>query len=108
VTLSYAKGWRLPGGGLKVGENSQQAIVRELMEEIGLTAYSSLELVGGFTHRPDFRRGAGSLFLVRGVRYRAHWSLEVKQVGEFELEALPTNTAPITRELLALAQHQLP
>lgn len=107
VTLSYAKGWRLPGGGQKPTEDSRDAMLRELREEIGLTSYSSLELVSGFTHRPDYRRGQSSLFVVRGVKYQPRWSLEVKEVGEFDPNELPTGTAGITRQLLALAQLQL-
>jgi 8-oxo-dGTP pyrophosphatase MutT (NUDIX family) len=108
VTLCYAKGWRLPGGGQRNGEESRDAMLRELREEIGLTAYTSLELVGGFTHRPDYRRGNATLFVVRGVRYRPRWSLEVQDVGEFNLDALPTGTAAITHELLTRSRDQLP
>lgn len=107
VTLSYAKGWRLPGGGQKATENSRDAMLRELREEIGVSGYSEIELVGGFTHRPDCRRGEASLFVVRGVQYRPRWSLEVRKVGEFDLHALPLDTARITRDLLALAKPQL-
>ena len=103
VMLSYAYGWRLPGGGKKKAEDSETAMLRELREEIGLTAYESIDHVTGFAHRPDHRRGTGSLFVVRGVRYQPKWSLEVKQVGEFSLDDLPTATATITRQLLALA-----
>jgi 8-oxo-dGTP pyrophosphatase MutT (NUDIX family) len=106
VTLSYAKGWRLPGGGQKRGEDSRAAMIRELREEIGLTSYAGMELVDRFAHRPDYRHGEASLFVVRGVQYRPCWSLEVKQVGEFDLNALPVDTAAITHKLLALAQHQ--
>jgi 8-oxo-dGTP pyrophosphatase MutT (NUDIX family) len=52
VTLSYARGWRLPGGGKKAAEDSRAAMLRELKEEIGLTSYESADLVSGFTHRP--------------------------------------------------------
>ena len=107
VTLSYAKGWRLPGGGQKTDEVSHDALLRELREEIGLTAHASVEIVGGFTHRPDYRPGQATLFIVRGVRYQPRWSLEVKDVGEFELDALPAGTAAITQELLVLAKDQL-
>jgi 8-oxo-dGTP pyrophosphatase MutT (NUDIX family) len=108
VKLSYANGWRLPGGGQKASESSGDAMLRELREEIGLTCYSSLELVGCFTHQPDYRRGRGSLFVVRGVRYQPRWSLEVREVGEFKLSELPVDTAAITHELLTLAELQLP
>lgn len=107
VTLSYAKGWRLPGGGQDPHENSLTAMLRELREEIGLTSHDSAELVSGFRHRPDYRDGTASLFVVRGVSYRPRWSFEVKEVREFELHDLPDNTARITRELLALAAADL-
>ena len=107
VTLSYAKGWRLPGGGQKRHEDSVTAMLRELREEIGMTDHESAQLVSGFKHRPDHRDGTAPLFLVRGVRYRPRWSLEVKKVGEFDLNALPIETAQITLELLNLARGEL-
>jgi ADP-ribose pyrophosphatase YjhB (NUDIX family) len=104
VTLSYAKGWRLPGGGRKVDEDPSAAILRELREEIGLIAYTAIETVCDFEHRPDFRRGEATLFVVRGVQYQPRWSLEVKAVAALELSALPTSTAAITHTLLGLAK----
>jgi 8-oxo-dGTP pyrophosphatase MutT (NUDIX family) len=108
VTLSYARGWRLPGGGQKATEDSRTAMLRELREEIGLTSYESADLVSSFAHRPDYRSGEASLFVVRGVRYEPRWSFEVKAVGEFCLRDLPTDTAQITRQLLALAVGHIP
>jgi 8-oxo-dGTP pyrophosphatase MutT (NUDIX family) len=107
VTLSYAKGWRLPGGGLKAGEDPSKAILRELREEIGLAAYVSAEPICEFEHRPDFRHGDATLFVIRGVKYRPRWSLEVRAVAEFHPSDLPHNTASITHKLLALAEPQL-
>ena len=104
VTLSYAKGWRLPGGGRKADEDPSAGILRELREEIGLTAYTDLEPVCDFEHRPDFRYGEATLFVVRGVQYQPRWSLEVKAVAAFDLSALPTRTAAITHRLLGLAK----
>ena len=103
VRLSYVSGWRLPGGGTKKAEDDTAAMVRELREEIGLSDYASLHRVTKFQHRPDHRRGTGTLFVVRDVRYRPQWSLEVKQVGEFWLDDLPVSTAKITRQLIAMA-----
>lgn len=103
VRLSYARGWRLPGGGQRAAEDARTAMLRELREEIGMTDFDSMELVTGFEHRPDFRQGQGSLFVAKGVRYRApRWSFEVKELGEFDLSSLPADTATITFRLLAL------
>jgi 8-oxo-dGTP pyrophosphatase MutT (NUDIX family) len=104
VTLSYAKGWRLPGGGRKANEDPVAAILRELSEEIGLTAHETIEPVCDFEHRPDFRRGQATLFIVRGVEYQPRWSLEVKAVKAFDLSALPIDTAAITHRLLGMAK----
>ena len=104
VTLSYAKGWRLPGGGRKADEDPFEAILRELREEVGLIAYTDIEPVCDFEHRPDFRHGQATLFVVRGVQYQPRWSLEVKAVEAFDLSSLPTSTAAITHRLLGLAK----
>ncbi len=103
VTLSYARGWRLPGGGRKRGEADEQAMLRELREEIGMTSHGGIEKVARFSHRPDFRQDRSSLFIVRDVAYRPKWSLEIKAIAEFDLEALPHDTAHITRRLIAAA-----
>jgi 8-oxo-dGTP pyrophosphatase MutT (NUDIX family) len=51
------------------GGHSRTAMLRELREEIGLTSFESAVLVSGFSHRPDYRRGEGAIFVVQGVRY---------------------------------------
>jgi 8-oxo-dGTP pyrophosphatase MutT (NUDIX family) len=107
VTLSYADGWRLPGGGRKAGESPVRAVLRELEEEIGMTAYAGIEMVGEFHYRPDFRHAEGTLFVVRGVTYQPRWSLEVKAVAAFDLSALPPDTAEITNTLVDKARHAL-
>ena len=103
VTLSYARGWRLPGGGRKRNEDAETAIRRELVEEIGMTACGALRKVARFSHQPDHRRDRSSLFIAQDVRYRPHWSLEIKAVREFDLDKLPADTAPITLRLIDAA-----
>ena len=100
VTLSYVRGWRLPGGGLKRGEDPREAVLRELREEIGLTAHGAVELVTAFDHYPDFKKDRSSLFVVRDVQYVPRWSLEVAEVGEFPLDELPQGLSRVTRRLL--------
>ncbi len=108
VELSYARGWRLLGGGRKPNEDPERAIIRELQEEIGLQSYSGIQKVTDFEHRPDFRKSHSSLFVVRDVVYRPRWSLEIKAVAEFHPGELPRDTAPITLRLLAEARDLLP
>jgi 8-oxo-dGTP pyrophosphatase MutT (NUDIX family) len=95
VRLTYAKGWRLPGGGRGRGEDPQSGVLRELREEIGLTGYGSVERVDAVAGE------LGELFLVTGVRYVPRRSFEIDDVGAFDPAALPAEAAPITRANLA-------
>lgn len=104
VRLTYSTGWSLPAGRRKTGEAASDAIIRELKEEIGLVGFASLEPKGAFEHRPNYRRASTELFVIRGVRYRAPaWSLEVEEIGEFELHALPDDLPRFSRRQLQTA-----
>src|ERR1700741_3994806 len=56
VKLRYAPGWRLPGGGQGVGEDPRDAVLRELREEIGLTAHGRVRLAVELDELADFKR----------------------------------------------------
>ena len=99
VRLSYARGWRLPGGGVEEGEADEGAALRELREEIGMSGFDGIERV------PAGYRG-GPLFVVRGVRFEPRWSLEVREVRAFAPDALPADTAPVARRMIAAAKAQ--
>lgn len=103
VKLSYARGWRLPGGGVERGERPEQAVLRELREEIGMTSHGAVREVAEFQQRVDFKRDTSTLFIVEDVCYEAVWSLEVKEVRAYDLDVLPADLAPITRRLLRTA-----
>jgi ADP-ribose pyrophosphatase YjhB (NUDIX family) len=103
VTLSYARGWRLPGGGRKADEPAEEAVLRELREEIGMTSHGAVRKVANFSHRSDHRKDRSSLFVVEDVAYEPRWSLEIKAVKEFDPDDLPPDSAPITRRLVAAA-----
>jgi 8-oxo-dGTP pyrophosphatase MutT (NUDIX family) len=97
VKLRYAPGWRVPGGGRRRSEYAQAAVIRELREEIGMTAYGRIRFACELEERVDFKRDLASLLIVEDVRYKPHlFSWEVEQVGEFALDRLPADTAPST------------
>ena len=100
VRLTYARGWRLPGGGRKRGETVEEGMLRELREEIGLAAHGAIERLEDV--RPDVLPGDRSaMFLVRDVAYRPRQTLEVEEVGEFDPARLPDSVSRSTRETLA-------
>ena len=99
VRLTYARGWRLPGGGRKRGESSVEGMLRELREEIGLVGHGAIEPLDDI--RPSELPGdRSSLFLVRDVSYRPRQSLEVEEVAEFDPADLPASVSRSTRETL--------
>jgi 8-oxo-dGTP pyrophosphatase MutT (NUDIX family) len=96
VKLRYAPGWRVPGGGRKPGEPADEAVLRELREEIGLTEHGRVRFACELEEAVDYKRDLAALLIVEDVLYRPRWTWEVEQVGEFPLDDLPSDTAPST------------
>lgn len=108
VKLRYARGWRLPGGGRRPGEYAQAAVIRELREEIGMTAYGRIRFACELEESIDFKRDLAALLIVEDVRYiPRRWSWEVEQVGEFEIGRLPFDTASLTLRWIDALQPSL-
>src|SRR5689334_3215370 len=61
VKLRYAPGWRLPGGGRAWDEDPRDAVLRELREEIGLTAHGSVRLAAELDEDSDHKQDLASL-----------------------------------------------
>lgn len=101
VLLTYAPGWRLPGGGLKRGEPAQEAMLRELREEIGLVSHGAVERIADPGADPASPADRSGLFIVRDVIYRPRRSVEVESVREFDPDSLPDDIAPWTERILA-------
>jgi 8-oxo-dGTP pyrophosphatase MutT (NUDIX family) len=101
VKLRYAPGWRLPGGGRSEDEDPRDAAVRELREEIGMTAHGSVQLACELKESVDFKRDTASVVIVRDVEYRPRkWSWEVEEVCEVPLDGLPADVSPQTARWL--------
>ncbi|MBP9686483.1 MAG: NUDIX domain-containing protein [Candidatus Doudnabacteria bacterium] len=56
-------GWTFPGGGIKSGETSEQAAIREVWEEVGIEI-SEPEYVGMFLHTKEFKADHVEVFAV--------------------------------------------
>ena len=102
VRLRYASGWRPPGGGIKKGEEVEQAVLRELKEEIGMIRHGAVE--ADLVIRDP---GGDRVFIVRDVEYSPRWSLEVEAVAEFSPSHLPLDIAPRARRWIDQVRHHL-
>jgi 8-oxo-dGTP pyrophosphatase MutT (NUDIX family) len=103
VRHRYAYGWRAPGGGRRPDESAEEAGLRELREEIGMTAHGRVRLACELEQIVDFKRDLASLLIVEQVRYRPpRWSWEIEQVGEFAVDDLPADTVELTRRWIAI------
>jgi 8-oxo-dGTP pyrophosphatase MutT (NUDIX family) len=107
VRLRYAPGWRLPGGGRDRNEDAVEAGLRELREEIGMTAHGKVQRAAELEQRPDRRRDLVSLMVVEDVHYSPRWSWEIEQVAEFSVDKLPSDLAPVAREWIAALREHL-
>ena len=87
VKLTYQRihPWGLPGGGLEYGETSEDAVVREVWEETGLSVEIEKFLVNK-TFAPD---KFAMYYLCRITDGVFKPSVEVSEYGYFSLDNLP-------------------
>ena len=103
VKLRYAPGWRLPGGGRSEHEDPQDAVLRELREEIGMTSHGAVRLAAELDETVSHKRDLATLFVVEDVVYRPRWSWEIERVIEAPLEDLPADLSrPAERWIAAI------
>lgn len=107
VKLRYASGWRLPGGGRGANEDPVDAALRELREEIGMTAHGTVKKAAELEQRPHHRRDLVSLVVVEDVRYRPRWSWEVERIIEVDPHRLPPGMSPLAEEWVAALREYL-
>lgn len=102
IYSTYERGWNLPGGGIAVDETPEQAVLRELREELGLASFSNVIFAFEMIHWPNFKRDTECVFLLTDVQINGASNLEVERIGRFEPEALPAEISAELRQRLEL------
>jgi ADP-ribose pyrophosphatase YjhB (NUDIX family) len=99
--------WDLPGGFINDGETPQDAVLRELQEEVGLEAQRPVAL-GAIVQRSSGRRDTVHGFAadVDGAPITLD-DAEIAQARWFARDALPDETTPYTRRMVARAYWDL-
>lgn len=101
VRHSYMPGWHFPGGGVKRGETPEQAVVRELGEEIGLLRWAGIGQSDEPIDLADPHCTGPAPFIVTGAEYRFRPSLEIEAAAEFAPDALPDDCPASVRRHVA-------
>lgn len=104
VKQSYTRGWLLPGGGVGLGEDPVQAILRELREEIGLESSAAPEFMSLFTRKLGWTTNLIALYRVRDAKFafKANW--EIREILWASVAAPPSGTAMgVQRRLTEIA-----
>lgn len=102
VEQRHSPGWALPGGLLNRGETAAHALVRELVEELGIVLDPLALPVPHASVDPHARRVDVVYFVDldgAGPPLRSVDDVEVTGLGWYPLDALPALTEP-TRDIL--------
>jgi ADP-ribose pyrophosphatase YjhB (NUDIX family) len=96
VKHTYQEHWYLPGGGIKKGETFEQAIRREIEEELD-GQMGSLKLFGVYNNFFENKNDHVVIFICDEFSIAGKKDREIENFDFFDTTDLPKNTAPGTR-----------
>jgi len=104
VDQRHSDGWALPGGLLRRGEKADDAVIREVAEEIGVDL-ALAELPVALASVSPWARRVDVVYVIDvpdGVAAHAEDAAEVRGIGWFGLDELPDVTEPTVDILRAV------
>ncbi len=96
VKHTYQEYWYLPGGGVKKGERLDQAIQREMQEELG-GELGSFKLFGTYSNFFEHKNDHIVIFFSDNFTISGETDNEIEQYQWFDLNNLPSNISPGTK-----------
>jgi 8-oxo-dGTP diphosphatase len=106
IRQTYGRsGWTLSGGGYKANESKEQAIKREVREELGLDILP--EYIGEFTHNPEHKIDTVSCFVAEIEKVDPKIDhLEIKEAKWWNINNLPHDHSKSLQRVLAMYKSQ--
>lgn len=105
VLHTYLDGWYLPGGGVPRGEGFDQALARELSEEIGLDVFRIERVLGVYHDTVTLKDDHVVAYVVRtdasAPPLKTSDPFEIQAVRWFTLDSLPEDLSPATARRIA-------
>ncbi len=96
VEHTYMQGWCTIGGGIEKGETPQQAILRELLEEVGIVA-KSVKLFSVYHSQAEKRDDYVVFYICTDFIEKNNISVsEIREKKWFKLKELPSDITPAT------------
>jgi len=100
VKHTYSNQWFLPGGGLKKGETLEQAITRELDEELGVKL-KNLHLFGAYHNFFEGKKDYIIVFKSDDFSLPNKTDSEIETYAFFDVNNLPEKTSVGTRKRIS-------
>ena len=99
VRHTYQPLWYLPGGGVHKHETLEQALKRELAEEIG-AELGMLDLLGVYSSFAEYKSDHVVIYVCSDFALRQRIGNEIATFQMFPVEDLPPDISPGTRRRL--------
>lgn len=96
VKHTYDRYWYLPGGGRKEGEPPDQALARELYEELGIRAARIERPFATYYSEREGKRDTIDVFVAHADTIEKLQRMEISAAQWFALDALPSDISPAT------------
>jgi 8-oxo-dGTP diphosphatase len=93
--------WTLSGGGFKKNETKEEAVRREVKEEVGLNI--TPEYIGEFTHNPEHKIDTVSCFVARVEKVDPKIDhLEIKEAKWWNINNLPKDLSRSLQRVISM------
>jgi len=101
VEQTYRSGWYLPGGGVRKKEPLDEALRRELREEVGVEPSEPPRFHGLYWNFAESKSDYVAVFVVERWSRQPARSIEIADDRFFAPDELPEDTSPAARRRIA-------